>query len=57
MKEDNKTYLRALLQLRATIDARIDNEITEGILRERPDINGLAESLKYKIDDFMNFNK
>lgn len=57
MDNKDKDYLRTLLLLKADISSRIDNEITEGILRGRPDVESLVESIEYKTEEFLRVVK
>jgi len=52
MNEKDKRTIRELINLRNEINTRIDNELSENILRDRPDSDGLCESIKYKLDEF-----
>lgn len=46
MENKDKENLKALLRLKSDIDTRIDNEITEGLLRGRLDVESLVESIE-----------
>lgn len=54
---EDKQYLKNLLDLRSTLDSRIDNEITEGALRNRKDPKKLTESLEYILEEFIRLNE
>lgn len=50
----NTQYIKALLDLRRTIDNRIDNEIEE-TLRGREDSKRLMESIEYNLCEKKRF--